>query len=156
MNTAIRFTFDKLDVIKNELAMIDENWCEWTFVEFLEALEKWKINNPISNEPKSKSSNFRRDQSRAFLAKRKKPETSRGRAQGRVFIVVANNIRQLTVIMSKALKKGRKCLPISACASIAQVPNTESGILRAEILAECAMESTTLRYVTRRKDENQV
>ena len=156
MNTAIRFTFDKLDVIKNELAMIDENWCEWTFVEFLEALEKWKINNLISNEPKSKSSNFRRDQSRAFLAKRKKPETSRGGAQGRVYIVVANNIRQLTVIMSKALKKGRKCLPISACASIAKVPNTESGILRAEILAECAMESTTLRYVTRRKDENQV
>ena len=69
MNTAVRSTFDKLDVIKNELAMIDENWCEWTFVEFVEALEKWKINNPISNEPKSKSSNFRRDQSRAFLAK---------------------------------------------------------------------------------------
>ena len=46
---------------KNELAMIDKNWCEWTFVEFLEALEKWKINNnnPISNEPKSKSSNTR-------------------------------------------------------------------------------------------------
>ena len=61
LNTAVRFTFDKLDVIKNELAMIDENWCEWTFVEFLEALEKWKINNnnPISNEPKSKSSNTR-------------------------------------------------------------------------------------------------
>ena len=55
-------------MVKNELAMIDENWCEWTFVEFLKALEKWTINNPISNEPKSKSSNFRRDQSRAFLA----------------------------------------------------------------------------------------
>ena len=55
LDTAVRFTFDKLDVIKSELAMIDENWCEWTFVEFLEALKKWTINNPISNEPKSKS-----------------------------------------------------------------------------------------------------
>ena len=40
LDAAVRFTFDKLDVIKNELAMIDENWCEWTFVEFLETLEK--------------------------------------------------------------------------------------------------------------------
>ena len=35
LDTAVRFTFD---MIKNELAMINENWCEWTFVEFLEAL----------------------------------------------------------------------------------------------------------------------
>ena len=91
-----------------------------------------------------------------FLAKRKKPETSRGGAQGRVYIVVANNIRQLTVIMSKALKKGRKYFPINACTSITQVPNTEPSIARAEILAEFAMESTTLRNVTRRKVENQV
>ena len=59
LDAAVRFTFVKLDVMKNELAMIDENYCEWTLVEFLEALEKWTINNPISNEPKSKSSNFR-------------------------------------------------------------------------------------------------
>lgn len=36
---------DKLDVIKNELATIDENWREWTFVQFLEMLEKWTIND---------------------------------------------------------------------------------------------------------------
>ena len=60
------------------------------------------------------------------------------------------------MITSKALKKGIKYLPISACASIAQVPNTEPATVRAEILAEFAMESTTLRYVTRKKDENQV
>ncbi|KAK2546733.1 hypothetical protein P5673_033632 [Acropora cervicornis] len=47
LDAAVRFTFDKLDVIKNELAMIDENWSEWTFVQFLEALEKWTINNPV-------------------------------------------------------------------------------------------------------------
>ena len=91
-----------------------------------------------------------------FLPNNKKPETGRGRAQGCVFVFVANNIRQLTVITSKALEKGRKYSPISACASIAQVPNTDPAIVRAEILAEFATESTTLRYVTRRKDENQV
>ena len=47
-------------------------------------------------------------------------------------------------------------MPIRACASIAPVPNTEPAIVKAEILEEFAMGSTTLRYVTRRKDENQV
>ena len=80
-----------------------------------------------------------------FLLNNKEPETSLGRARGRVFIVVANSIRELTVIASKALKKvRRKYLPISACASIVQVPNTEPAIVRAEILKEFAMESTTL------------
>ena len=74
----------------------------------------------------------------------KKPKTSRERARGRVFIVVANDIGQLTVITSKALKKGRKHLPISACVSIVQEPNTKPAILRAEILAKFAMEGTTL------------
>ena len=60
------------------------------------------------------------------------------------------------MITSKALKKGRKYLPVRACASIVQEPNTEPAIVRAEILAEYGKESTTLRYVTRRKDENQV
>ena len=59
----LRFTFDKVDAIKNERATIDENWCEWTSVELLEALKERTINNPIS-----KSSNFRRDQFRAFFA----------------------------------------------------------------------------------------
>ena len=91
-----------------------------------------------------------------FLPNNKKPETSRGRARGRVFIVMANNIRQLTEITAKVLKKGKKYVPISACASIVQVPNSEPAIVRAGILAEFAMESTTLLYVTKRKDENQV
>ena len=47
-------------------------------------------------------------------------------------------------------------MPISACASIVQVPNSEPAIVRAGILAEFAMESTTLLYVTKRKDEDQV
>ena len=35
LDAADRFTFDKLDVIKNELTMIDEYCGEWTSVEFL-------------------------------------------------------------------------------------------------------------------------
>ena len=75
LDAAVRFTFDKLDVIKNELAMIDENWSEWTFVQFLEALEKWTINNPVQGVESSKTKAVatpvnRREKSRAFYAKR--------------------------------------------------------------------------------------
>ena len=44
LDAAARFIFDKLDAIKNELALIDEHWRNWTFKEFLETLEKWTIN----------------------------------------------------------------------------------------------------------------
>ena len=54
LDAAVRFTFEKLGVIKNELAMIDENWSEWSFVQFLEALEKWAINNPIPESQRHK------------------------------------------------------------------------------------------------------
>ena len=40
LDAAVRFTFDKLEVMKNELAMINENWSELTFVQFSGALEK--------------------------------------------------------------------------------------------------------------------
>ena len=83
LDAAVRFTFDKLEVIKNELAMVNENWSEWTFTQFLEALEKWTINNPTqgnqtsksSNNPTqgnqtSKSSNNRGERSRSFFSKR--------------------------------------------------------------------------------------
>ena len=42
-------------MIKNELALIDGNWREWTFKEFLETLEKWTINNPLQGSRKQKS-----------------------------------------------------------------------------------------------------
>ena len=29
LDAAVRFTFDKLEVIKNELAMVNENWSVW-------------------------------------------------------------------------------------------------------------------------------
>ena len=47
LDAAVQFTFDKLDVIKSELAMTNEKWSEWTFLEFVSALEHWTKNNPI-------------------------------------------------------------------------------------------------------------
>ena len=49
IDAAARFTFDKLEVMKNELALIDENWRNWTFKELLDTLEKWTINNPVQS-----------------------------------------------------------------------------------------------------------
>ena len=36
LDAAARFTFDKLEVMKNEHALINGNWRDWTFKEFLE------------------------------------------------------------------------------------------------------------------------
>ena len=55
LDAAVRFTFDKLGVIKNELAMIDEQWSKWSFTQFLEALKKRTLNNPLSEAPRSKN-----------------------------------------------------------------------------------------------------
>lgn len=55
LDAAVRSTFDKLGVIKNELAMIDEQWSEWSFTQFLEVLEIWTLNNPLSEAPRSKN-----------------------------------------------------------------------------------------------------
>ena len=72
-DAAVRFTFDKLREIKNELAMINDKWSEWSFVQFLEALEKWTVNNPISEAQRPKVmaiSNNKKEKSRAFYTKR--------------------------------------------------------------------------------------
>ena len=55
LDTAARFTFDKLEVIKSELVLIDGNWRDWTFKEFLETLEKWTISNPLQGGSKQKA-----------------------------------------------------------------------------------------------------
>ena len=55
LDAVARFTFDKLEVIKNELALIDGNWRDWTFKEFLKTLEKWTINNPLQGGRKQKA-----------------------------------------------------------------------------------------------------
>ncbi|XP_068679106.1 uncharacterized protein [Montipora foliosa] len=53
--------------------MMDGNWSEWSFVQFLEALEKWTINNPISEAQRPKVEaihNNKREKTRVFYAKR--------------------------------------------------------------------------------------
>ena len=59
--------------------MIDENWRNWTFKEFLGTLEKWTINNPVQNS----KGPFQRDrfkpQQKAFNANQEDgPRPSRG------------------------------------------------------------------------------
>ena len=68
LDTAARFTFDKLEVIKSELVLIDRNWQDWTFKEFLETLEKWTINNPLQGGCKQK----------AFFNREERMHTPRG------------------------------------------------------------------------------
>ena len=63
LDAAVRFTFDKLDVIKGELAMTNEKWSEWTFLEFVSALERWTKNNPIKQPHGSKYHGKDRDRS---------------------------------------------------------------------------------------------
>ena len=76
LDAAVTFTFDKLGFIKNELAMIDEQWSEWSFTPFLEALEKWTLNNPLSEAPRSKNKGGhqeKREKSRVFYFQRGDP-----------------------------------------------------------------------------------
>jgi hypothetical protein len=65
LDAAVRFTFDKLDVIKCELAMTNENWSEWTFAQFVDALERWTKNNPVRDH---QGGRFRKDKGRSFFA----------------------------------------------------------------------------------------
>ena len=79
LDAAARFTFDKLEVIKNELALIDENWRDWTFKAFLETLEKWTINNPVQNSKGSFQRDRFKPQQKAFPMNREDgPRPSRG------------------------------------------------------------------------------
>ena len=38
IDAAVKFTLDKLNIIKHELATLDENWSEWNF------LCRWEVN----------------------------------------------------------------------------------------------------------------
>ena len=83
LDATVRFTFHKLEVIKNELVMIDEQWSEWTFTPFLDALEKWTLNNPLCKDPRSHNMGGHlenRKKSRLFFSQRgdRDPKTSRG------------------------------------------------------------------------------
>jgi hypothetical protein len=65
LDAAVRFTVDKLALIKNELAMMNDNWSEWTFLEFVAAFDKWTRHNPVNNSstkklPKERGRSFAR------------------------------------------------------------------------------------------------
>ncbi len=75
LDAAVRFTVDKLDAIKSELAMTNEDWNKWTFEQFVEALGKWAKNNPVKDSQQKK---FPRERGRSFFANRDNGNHTRG------------------------------------------------------------------------------
>lgn len=63
----MRFTLHKLEVIKSKLAMINKNWSEWTFIQFVQALGTWTKNNPVKEKSGVRSP---KEKGRSFLAKK--------------------------------------------------------------------------------------
>ena len=80
--------------------MIDEKRSEWSFVQFLEALEKWTINNPITKTQGHKVmalSNNKRENQEHFL---QSAMTETRRPHLDVYFVKAPITEQSTVIKS--------------------------------------------------------
>ena len=50
INGNVRLILDKLSGIRADLVRLDDNWQNWTFPEFVEALRKWTERHPISTE----------------------------------------------------------------------------------------------------------
>ena len=77
LDAAVRFNFDMLEVIKSEPAMTNEKWSEWTFIEFVNELERWTKNNHIKQPHGSRYHGKERDRSyfvkRLFVLFRRKP-----------------------------------------------------------------------------------
>ena len=49
----VRMSVDKLQGIRGDLVRTDDNWREWGFPKFVEALRKWTERNPIPAERES-------------------------------------------------------------------------------------------------------
>ena len=76
INGYVRMSIDKLQGIRGDLVRTDDNWREWGFPKFVEALKKWTERNPIPAEgeptekpPDRKKLPFPRD--RSFQAQQK-------------------------------------------------------------------------------------
>lgn len=52
INGYVRLTLDKLPAIRADLVGTDNDWQEWDFWQFIEALIKWTDRNPILLEDK--------------------------------------------------------------------------------------------------------
>ena len=50
MNGYVKMSIDKLQGIRGDLVRTDDNWREWGFPKFVEALRKWSERNPIPAE----------------------------------------------------------------------------------------------------------
>ena len=50
INGYVRMSIDKLQGISGDLVRTDDNWREWGFPKFVEALRKWTETNPIPAE----------------------------------------------------------------------------------------------------------
>ena len=76
INGYVRMSIDELQGIRGDLVRTDDNWREWGFPKFVEALRKWTERNPIPAEreppeklPDRKKPHFPRD--RSFQAQQK-------------------------------------------------------------------------------------
>jgi hypothetical protein len=75
LDAAVKFTVDKLDAIKSELAMTNKDWNQWTFEQFVKALGKWTKNNPVKDSQQKK---FPRERGTSFSANRDNGNHTRG------------------------------------------------------------------------------
>ena len=57
INGYVRMTLDKLPAIRADLVRIDDEWQEWDFGQFIEALRKWTGRNPTTLDDKRSNRN---------------------------------------------------------------------------------------------------
>ena len=65
----VRFTLDKLDGIRADLAWMDDNWQNWDFSEFIETLRKWTERNPITATADRNKEHLKKDRMLQTLQK---------------------------------------------------------------------------------------
>ena len=76
----VRMSIDKLQGIRGDLVRTDDNWREWDFPKFVEALRKWTERNPVELELNEKPPDRKKPpflQDRSFQALQK-DERARG------------------------------------------------------------------------------
>jgi len=59
-------SIDKLQGIRGDLVRTDDNWREWNFSQFVEALRKWTERNPIPAEPTETQTDRKKDNKPCF------------------------------------------------------------------------------------------
>ena len=57
INGYVGIALDKLPAIRADLVRIDDDWQEWDFWQFIEALRKWTDRNPIPLDYKRSNRN---------------------------------------------------------------------------------------------------